>query len=466
MSISRPPTPPSGPITNEIWRFNPIRSLCEWVENYRPGGYHPVALGDIFNDGQYSYSQTWRGLFFHCLARPRLEVNTHIPIFGCTARDERYVALKILVSGISESTNELRILNHINEVTPTESSRHITRLLGEFEHHGPNGAHKCLVFKPMGPSVNSMLEELPQFKRRKWGMKFRYPIWMAKSILKQSLQGLDFLHKNSICHGDFQPGNILFTLNDIDSTPEHNLSQKEDEEAGSISAPVERLDRKQDKWAPKYLCIRQPLSPFTYYHQGFKVKLSDMGGAYFFTNPPEKPVTPLGLRAPELILTSAINETLDVWSFGCLVFELITGQPLFCVPGGEFQDDDHLLSLTEHLGPLPEDLYSNWKTSSLYFTPDRKVFNWEVGGVRPGEEPLILEELSMEDLFDEAEPDLDEKESLQVQALIRWILQYDPLKRPSPAEILRDPWFCNIDVAGYLSKVDTGPVKDEPLASS
>lgn len=58
----------------------------------------------------------------------------------------------------------------------------------------------------------------------------------------------------------------------------------------------------------------------------------------------------------------------------------------------------------------------------------------------------MLEQQSMEELFDEAEPDLDEKEAHKVKALIRWILQYDPAKRPSPARILSDPWFCEIDV--------------------
>ena len=42
--------------------------------------------------------------------------------------------------------------------------------------------------------------------------------------------------------------------------------------------PVQRLDGKQDRWAPRYLCVAQPLVPFTYYSEGFKVKLSDMGG--------------------------------------------------------------------------------------------------------------------------------------------------------------------------------------------
>lgn len=129
----------------------------------------------------------------------------------------------------------------------------------------------------MGPSVNHMVEELPQFNPRKFDMKVRYPIWMAKSILKQSLQALAFLHENGIAHGDFQPGNMLFTLSYIDSTPEDSLRQQEDVQTQSISPPVERRDGKQDKWARAYLCVAQPLAPFTPYTEGFKLKLSDLG---------------------------------------------------------------------------------------------------------------------------------------------------------------------------------------------
>ncbi|KAH1913023.1 hypothetical protein KXV48_000794, partial [Aspergillus fumigatus] len=184
----------------------------------------------------------------------------------------------IPVSEISGVTAELRIIRHLTEIAPAEAARHVTRLLGEFEHRGPNGLHRCLVFEPMGPSVNTMVEELPQFKPRRRGMKVRYPLRMAKSILKQSLQALAFLHEHGIAHGDFQPGNILFTLNDIDSTAEDSLRQEEDVQARSISPPVQRLDNKQDRWAPPYLCVSQPLVPFTSYAEGLKVKLSDMGG--------------------------------------------------------------------------------------------------------------------------------------------------------------------------------------------
>lgn len=130
----------------------------------------------------------------------------------------------------------------------------------------------------MGPSVNTMVGELPQFNPRKYGMKVRYPPKMAKSILKQALQALEHLHSLGVAHGDFQPGNMLFGLGDIGSVPEQTLQQKQDAEARLVSRPVERLDRKKDLWAPPYLCVAQPLTPFTPYEDGFQIKLSDMGG--------------------------------------------------------------------------------------------------------------------------------------------------------------------------------------------
>jgi serine/threonine protein kinase len=143
-------------------------------------------------------------------------------------------------------------------------------------------------------------------------------------------------------------------------------------------------------------------------------------------------------------LTGKVDKTIDIWSFGCLLFELITGQPLFCIPwsGSETdQDDDHLLSLTASIGALPEELYRKWKTAPLYFTPERQLFNCQLGGVPEGGEPLMVEQMSMEEMFDQAQPDLKAEEAGKVKALIRRILKYDPAQRPSPADILCDAWF-------------------------
>ncbi|OAR00504.1 hypothetical protein LLEC1_03037 [Akanthomyces lecanii] len=427
-SPSPPPTPPPTGVLDNEPRFKAISLPCEWIEDYRPGGYHPVTLGDLFHDGQYkvvrklgegSYSTVW-------LAQ---DVQQGI-----------YVALKILVSEISGPTNEERILDYVATQASPEGERRITRLLAEFEHKGPNGTHKCFIFEPMGPSVDTMVEELPQFNPRMFDMKVRYPPKMARGILKQALQALAYLHSIGVAHGDFQPGNMLFGLGDIDSVPETTLQQEQDVEARLISRPVERLDGKKDLWAPPYLCNPQPLAPFTPYENGFKIKLSDMGGAaYFLSDKPSKIITPLGLRAPELIFAGEKGASLDVWSFGCLVFELITGQPLFCVLGSEWEDDDHIMRLTARLGALPDTYTKAWKTYSCYFKPDGTLFNCMLGGVPEDGDPLMLPRPTMEEAFDKAEPELDTDEGVKVKELIRWILQYEPAARPTTAEILQHP---------------------------
>ncbi|KAN0066972.1 Protein kinase-like domain containing protein, partial [Elaphomyces granulatus] len=148
-----------------------------------------------------------------------------------------------------------------------------------------------------------------------------------------------------------------------------------------------------------------------------------------------KPITPRGLRAPELILSDTVDPTIDIWSFGCLIFELITGQPLFCVPGYETREDEddvHLLHLSNILGPLPEPLYNLWARSRNYFNVDRELIK------------TFLDEVPEGKFFDEEKPDdIPQNEAKAITDLMRWILQYDPAKRPTPSEILRHSWFVD-----------------------
>lgn len=190
------------------------------------------------------------------------------------------------------------MLESIANLASTNASQYVTVLLDHFQHQGPNGNHLCLVFEPMGPSANSMVEELPCFKRRTMNMDIRYPLWMAKRLLQQVLQGLAYLHGNGIVHGDFQPGNMLFALKDMSNVDENELAQDDqfqsqevnrDEEYNDIElsedgeypvrsvSPVERLDGKIDNWAPRYLTIAQPLDKYANIDPDFTVKMSDLG---------------------------------------------------------------------------------------------------------------------------------------------------------------------------------------------
>ncbi|KAF9774689.1 hypothetical protein IL306_007281 [Fusarium sp. DS 682] len=405
----------------------------EFAEHYRPGGYHPVHLGDVFKDGQYK------------VIRKLGEGSFSIVWLAHDLKNSRYVALKICVSREAEKSQEVQILHHLAKVAPLEAPQFVTQLLAEFEHKGPNGTHKCLVFEPMGPSVNQMQEELRR-REKSSRTNFQYPPQMLKRILRASLKGLACLHKNGISPADFQPGNMLFSLDNIDSCDEASLYQVKEK---YNRYRVERIDGKVDKWAPQYLLAAAPLTNYTSVDENLKVKLSDMGGAYFLDNPPKKLITPIGLRSPELILKEEFGKAQDIWSFGCLLFELITARRLFpCWGGGENKtevDDDHLMDLQLKLGPLPDELYSLWKTSSLYYTKDREMWNCYPGGVDDDGEPGVLEpweEVTMEEAFDEESPEMTVEEADKVKKLIRWILQHDPAKRPSAEDILRHPWFA------------------------
>lgn len=99
--------------------------------------------------------------------------------------------------------------------------------------------------------------------------------------------------------------------------------------------------------------------------------------AFWANDPPESTVTPIALRAPELIFKESFNSSIDIWSFGCLIYEILTGVQLFNVYsiGGEFKDeadDDHLLDLNDVIEPLPDSWLSKWPRSHKYFGPNRE----------------------------------------------------------------------------------------------
>ncbi|QKX57218.1 uncharacterized protein TRUGW13939_04326 [Talaromyces rugulosus] len=297
--MSTPPT--EVPSRRKDERFKEIGAPCEWPELYRPGGYHPVHLGDTFSNGRYrvfrklgdgSYATVW-------LAVDNIKT--------------QYVALKIMMAKKSSASAnvELTISNRLEAMAPDyPSSKHVMMSLDTFEHDGPNGKHRCFIYEPMGSTVTSMVEKLPWDPPRTFRSPSpHYPKWMAKRILKHALTGLDFLHKNGIVHGDFQPGNLLFSIRgDLNSVDESKLQQNK----ANITEPIERLDGQIDKWAPKYLVISESLHQYADLTANLEIKISDFGAAFWVHDPPESTLSPVALRAPELIFKEGFDSSIDI----------------------------------------------------------------------------------------------------------------------------------------------------------
>jgi serine/threonine protein kinase len=180
----------------------------------------------------------------------------------------------------SSPSNEVAIYHYLRQSVTSTQNTHVTQLLDSFQHEGTNGIHLCLVFEAMGPSIDSMVEQLPYHESPSSGLNRRYPTKMAKSILRQVLQGLVFLHEQGIVHADLQTGNVLFSVPSLSSCTPGELEQDINDQ-DVISQPVKRLDGKVDLWAPNYLVEPRSLADYVDLGPGSTVKLSDLGSGKY-----------------------------------------------------------------------------------------------------------------------------------------------------------------------------------------
>ncbi|KAI9771022.1 MAG: hypothetical protein M1839_002990 [Geoglossum umbratile] len=485
-------SPPPTPTEDSQRRFYSLRMPTEWIEEYKPGGLHPVHLGDVFDNGRYrvirklgdgSFSTVW---------------------LAVDGRLCRYVALKIVRAADSAKNKEESVISQLSEFARKDSvTPCFAALLDHFYHEGPNGSHLCLAFEPMGPSVERMAEAfLPIEHHSALRDRPRFPVWTAKQILKQSLQGLEFLHRHGFTHAGFHPGNLLFTVSTLDSIPEEQLQQSL--EYNSVSEPVKRLDGKVDKWAPRYLAFSQPLLAYTDIKPGFTIKLTDMAEAFRSADPPgEQPYIPIDLTAPELFLDRPFNEKIDIWSFGCLAYEFLTAARLFQQEYSNREDwfDEHFLQMNQILGDLPDGIFSQWPRAHEYFDENREPIPWtqirtpsqgeakspsdecNIEGLRvgddgegPGVEGAAVSKVEsdrcvesggqsqgdgdveqlylkgprgrvvrlppLDKLFQlQRHKDIGDAEAAEILSLIREALQYEPEKRATAAQLLQNPWF-------------------------
>ena len=74
-------------------------------------------------------------------------------------------------------------------------------------------------------------------------------------------------------------------------------------------------------------------------------------------------------RSPETIIGVNYGTSADVWSFACMIFEMITGDFLFEPrKGNNFdKDDDHLAQMMEILGKMPKNFALSGKHASRFF---------------------------------------------------------------------------------------------------
>uniref|UniRef100_A0A7N8XB68 non-specific serine/threonine protein kinase n=1 Tax=Mastacembelus armatus TaxID=205130 RepID=A0A7N8XB68_9TELE len=165
--------------------------------DYCKGGYHHVKVGDLYNGKYHVIRKLGWGHFSTVWLAWDIQV-------------KRFVAMKVVKSAehyTETAVDEIKLLRSVRNSDPDDPNRQmVVQLLDDFKISGVNGTHVCMVFEVLGHHL------------LKWIIKSNYqglPLPGVKSIIRQVLQGLDYLHtKCEIIHTDIKPENILLSVNE------------------------------------------------------------------------------------------------------------------------------------------------------------------------------------------------------------------------------------------------------------
>ncbi|KAM7533027.1 hypothetical protein Aperf_G00000127297 [Anoplocephala perfoliata] len=162
--------------------------------------------------------------------------------------------------------------------------------------------HVCMTFELLSINLYELIKR-NDFKG------FALPL--VRKFAHSILVCLDMLHRNHVIHCDLKPENILL---------------KQQGRSG--------------------------------------IKVIDFGSSCFEDQSIYTYIQSRFYRAPEVILGCKYNSSIDIWSFGCILAELLTGSPIF--PGED--ESDQLACILEVLGMPPEKLLEQSRRMKHFFS--------------------------------------------------------------------------------------------------
>ncbi|XP_073315477.1 serine/threonine-protein kinase AFC3 isoform X1 [Primulina huaijiensis] len=309
-------------------------------------------------------------------------------VLECWDREIReYVAIKVVKSTAKyrdAARVEIDVLQRLTENDKGDS--HCVRMLDWFDHRN----HMCIVFEKLGPSLFDFL------KRNKYSP---FPVDLVREFGRQLLESVSYMHDLWLIHTDLKPENILLVSSEFVILP---VSKKISDETN-------------------FRCVPKSSA----------IKLIDFGSTAYDNRIHSSIVSTRHYRAPEVILGLGWTYPCDMWSVGCILVELCSGETLF-----QTHDNlEHLAMMERVLGTLPEHMILRARNTENLFKRTR--LNWPEGAVS---RESIRAVKKLDHLKNLVSRHVDSTRSSLVN-LLHGLLKFDPSERLTARQALDHPFF-------------------------
>ncbi|XP_019765455.2 SRSF protein kinase 3 [Dendroctonus ponderosae] len=377
----------------------------------------------------------------------------------------KYVALKICKSApmfTAVANDEIRLLQETRTVNPNHVGyKNIVQMVDTFKLISENGVHNAISLEIMGPSLLHLLMQ----------SDFRgIQVAAVRRIIFQVLRGLTYLHEEChIIHTDIKPENILIKVDEnyikkligqmerfsemgVDLPRSYVSSEFWTKQESSLHDSEEDIIPRFGEHRASSYPGNMYFSEMTNYRErhsqtdfstpmwvspNIEIKIADLGNACWVDHHFSPEIQTRQYRALEVILGAGYSYPADLWSIGCLAFELATGEMLFSPKGSSEHSAniDHLCLIWETLGGIPKYITETGTEFKKYFAnghlkdvPADNLRIWKI-------EDVLVEKYKWKRL-----------DAIPFASFLSSLVEPDPALRATSSQALNNEWLLSTDI--------------------
>jgi serine/threonine protein kinase len=293
--------------------------------------------------------------------------------------ENNFFALKIQnYADTKEAAKEISFFEDMGK----RECKNVINIKEKFWHQSEFGRHMCMVFPLMGYSLYDFCKS---YLKSNKCFQFEH----IMNIFKEITLSIKEIHKIGIIHTDLKTENILTskiddtiiskikTIMNLKLNEKYVEKQKSSNKKNNSISNLKRIgkiiknDIESDNESDYYTDVTVTDI------EKSKYLLCDFGSAQYSNNIKTNKIQTRYYRSPESILDAPINNNSDMWSLGCIFYEVLTGDTLFKTNKKENKitenltdDQYHFYQMYSYFGKLPENLIDSAKKKDKFFNKD------------------------------------------------------------------------------------------------